>query len=80
MIKRKLNLDPGGIVTGEYVHRILEVFPELEGKFRQRKTYFEYYCDIHDTEIEISLWHIEELGKRRVGVYFENDEYVTFKD
>ena len=79
MIKRKLNLEPSGIIEGDKAHSILEVFPQLGDKFRQRKTYYEYYCDIHDTEIEIGLEQIEQLNENYITVEFFNDEFITFK-
>jgi hypothetical protein len=43
-MERILNLEQG-IICGDTVRDILEVFPEIESRFRQRKTYDEYYFD-----------------------------------
>jgi hypothetical protein len=34
-----------GIIGGDLVRSVTEVFPNIEDKFRQRKTYDEYYFD-----------------------------------
>jgi hypothetical protein len=43
-MERILNLEEG-ITDGNTVRDIIEVFPEIESRFRQRKTYYEYYFD-----------------------------------
>jgi hypothetical protein len=50
-----------GIIGGVEMKAVVEILPKLEGSFRQRKTYFEYYFD--ETEIEITLEQLDELSK-----------------
>jgi len=50
-----------GIIGGDDMEAVVEILPKLEGSFRQRKTYFEYYFD--ETEIEITLEQLDELSK-----------------
>ena len=50
-----------GIIGGVEKEMIVDILPQLEGSFRQRKTYFEYYFD--ETEIEITLEQLDELSK-----------------
>jgi hypothetical protein len=50
-----------GIIGGVEMEAVVEILPKLEGSFRQRKTYFEYYFD--ETEIEITLEQLDELSK-----------------
>ncbi len=59
-MKRILNLEQG-IIVGDTVRDILEVFPELESRFRQRKTYDEYYFDGANVEFTIDI--IENLNQ-----------------
>lgn len=49
-----------GIIEGEVVRELQEIFPELVDSFRQRKSYDEYYYD--ETNIRIDLHNIEELN------------------
>ncbi|MFW6220029.1 MAG: hypothetical protein ACOC33_04240 [bacterium] len=59
-MKRKLQLLMG-IIPGDMVRDILEVFPQIEDKFRQRKTYDEYYFD--DTQVELTIEIINSLNQ-----------------
>ena len=43
-MERILNIEEG-IIGGDTVGDIIEVFPEIGTRFRQRKTYYEYYFD-----------------------------------
>lgn len=61
-MKRILNFEQG-IIVGDTVRDILEVFPEIENKFRQRKTYDEYYFDGANIELTIDkIASLNQLG------------------
>ena len=57
-MKRTLQLD--GIVTGNFMRDVIEIFPETKNSFRQRKTYDEYYYD--ETVVEVDLERIESVN------------------
>jgi hypothetical protein len=42
-----------GIIRGDIKRDIIDIFPETEHSFKQRKTFDEYYYD--NTEVEIDL-------------------------
>lgn len=50
-----------GIIGGEVMEAVVEILPKLEGSFRQRKEFFEYYFD--EIEIDITLEQLDELSK-----------------
>jgi hypothetical protein len=58
-MKRKLELQ--GITSGDTVRDILEVFPEIESSFEQRKQFDEYYFT--QVEVELTIDKIESLTK-----------------
>jgi hypothetical protein len=52
-----------GIIGGVTVRDILEVFPEIENRFRQRKTYDEFYFDGSTVELTIEkISSLNDLG------------------
>lgn len=51
-----------GVIMGEYKKSIVEILPQLETSFRQRKQYFEYYFD--ETQIEITLDQLDQLSDK----------------
>jgi hypothetical protein len=51
-----------GVIMGEYKKSIIEILPQLETSFKQRKQYFEYYFD--ETQIEITLGQLDMLSDR----------------
>jgi len=59
-MKRNIRFSDG-VIGGVEKEMIVDILPQLEGSFRQRKTYFEYYFD--DTEVEITLEQLDELSK-----------------
>lgn len=59
-MKRILNLEQG-IISGDILRDIIEVFPEIENKFRQRKSYDEYYFT--DATVELSIDKIQSLNQ-----------------
>ena len=50
-----------GIIGGDTVRDILEVFPEIENRFRQRKTYDEFYFD--GSTVELTIEKISSLNQ-----------------
>ena len=58
-MKRKIRLSQG-IIGGTEKDIIEDILPQLEGQFRQRKTYYEYYFD--EKEIELTLFNLDELS------------------
>jgi hypothetical protein len=49
-----------GVVGGVEKELIESIVPQLEGSFRQRKEFFEFYFD--EKEVELSLENIDELS------------------
>jgi hypothetical protein len=72
-MKRILNLEEG-IIDGDQVRDILVVFPEIENKFRQRKTYDEYYYD--GAIVELSIEIISSLNQLGFKVSINSDVVV----
>jgi hypothetical protein len=65
-MKRIIRMNDG-VIMGEDKKSIVEILPQLETSFRQRKQYFEYYFD--ETEIEITLDQLDQLsGKFRIEI------------
>jgi hypothetical protein len=58
-MKKILELD--GIVDGDTKTDLVEMFPELENSFTQRKSFYEYYYQ--QTEIELTIDKIDKLSK-----------------
>lgn len=50
-----------GIISGVDVRDILKVFPQIEDKFRQRKTYDEYYFD--GVDVKVNIKQITQLSE-----------------
>lgn len=50
-----------GIISGVDVRDILKVFPQIENKFRQRKTYDEYYFD--DVVVNVNIKQLTQLSE-----------------
>lgn len=72
-MKRILSLEQG-IIDGDTVRDILEVFSEIENRFRQRKTYDEYYFD--GATIELSIYIIAILNQLGFKVSINLKEVV----
>lgn len=69
-MKRNIRFSDG-VIGGVEKEIIVEILPQLEGSFRQRKTYFEYYFD--DTEVEITLEQLDKLSDEfRIKIDFED--------
>ncbi len=63
-----------GIVGGDTVRDILEVFPEIENRFRQRKTYDEFYFD--GSTVELTIEKISSLNQLGFKVSINWEEIV----
>ena len=50
-----------GIIGGDDKEDLVEILPQLESSFRQRKRYFEYYFDA--IEVELSLEDVDKISK-----------------
>lgn len=51
-----------GVIAGYEVRDLLEIFPELENNFEQRKQYDEYYFNSEVVELDISK--LEQLSNK----------------
>ena len=58
MLKLELGFNDG-IISGDIMRDVVEIFPEFESSFQQRKSYDEYYYS--PMEVEVSLEQIEKL-------------------
>jgi hypothetical protein len=63
-----------GIIGGDTVRDILEVFPEIENRFRQRKTYDEFYFD--GSTVELTIEKISSLNQLGFKVSINWEEIV----
>ena len=63
-----------GIIGGDTVRDILEVFPEIENRFRQRKTYDEFYFD--SATVELTIEKISSLNQLGFKVSINWEEIV----
>lgn len=70
-MKRNLILE--GIVEGDKVRDLKDIFPEIENSFLQRETYDEYYYSETKVELTIEKLHIltEEMNFR-VTIYYDD--------
>jgi hypothetical protein len=59
-MKREVNIN-NGIIGGYEKELIEKILPQLLGRFKQRKQYWEYY--FNPIEIELSLENIENISK-----------------
>ena len=64
-IKRELDLNDG-IIEGDKMRKVVNLFPHLANSFRQRKCYDEYYYD--GGFIELSINNINELNESGFNV------------
>ena len=49
-----------GVISGDDARDILQVFPNLEDRFTQRKSYDEYY--FAGVEIEVDIVQLDQLS------------------
>jgi hypothetical protein len=70
-MNRDLKLE-NGIIGGETVRDILKVFPDIENRFRRRKTYDEFYFD--GARVELTIDIIEALNRLGFQVSIDYEE------
>lgn len=58
-IKRLLNFNQT-LINGDTVRLVLDVFPDIKNKFRQRKNFDEYYFD--GAIVELNIQKISQLN------------------
>lgn len=74
-MKRKLQLSELGIIEGEFLRELKEIFPDTNFKEIKRSCYDEYYTN-YDIEVEITLESLEKLNENN---YFTMcKEYINF--
>jgi hypothetical protein len=66
-----------GVIFGDDVRYILEIIPELESSFTQRKSYDEYYFTDPANNIPLTLEQVVKLSDRNI-VKFSGEE-VTIR-
>lgn len=47
-----------GIISGNNMRSLLEIFPQLKSRFRQRNQYDKYYFDPIEVEVSIEQIHL----------------------
>jgi len=62
------------IIEGKVVEELQTVFKELNGSFKQRKSYDEYYYTT-DTKVTLTISKINKLNKLHYNVLIDS-EYV----
>ena len=70
-MKRNLVLE--GIVEGDKVRDLKDIFPEIENSFLQRETYDEYYYS--ETKVELTIEKLNILTEEmsfRVTIYYDD--------
>jgi len=75
-MKRKLQLSELGIIEGEFLRELKEIFPNIN--FREvKKSNFDSYYTSYDIEVNITLESLEKLTE---NYYFTMcSEYINFK-
>ena len=71
-MKRLLDLG-STIIEGSVKRELENLFPELDNKFQQRKSYDEYYY-LNEIEIELDLLKLENITKNlgyKVTIYYD---------
>jgi hypothetical protein len=63
-----------GIISGDLVRTVAEIFPIVEDRFRQRKSYDEYYFD--GCEVTVTLEAIESLNDSDLAVKINYQEII----
>ncbi len=59
-----------GIIGGDDKDALVEILPQLEKSFIQRKTYYEYY--FNSTEVSLTLEELDKISTEFVVVlYYE---------
>ena len=68
-IERVLNFN-SGIIEGEIVRELQDIFKELNESFKQRKTYDEYYYTT--TRVTVNISQIEKLNELHYQVLIDS--------
>lgn len=72
-MKRILNINDV-LITDDSMRDIIEIFPNIENKFRKRKEFYEYYFD--GAEVELTIDIIDKLNELGFKVII-NWEIIT---
>jgi hypothetical protein len=76
-MKRTLIIKDGGIVSGEIKEDLVIIFPSIESKFTQRKTYWEFYYS-QDAIVEFTLEDIQKLNDAHYSTKITSDEIIIY--
>ena len=76
-MKRTLVIKDGGIVSGEIKEDLVNIFPSIESKFEQRKTYREFYYS-QDAVVEFTLEDIQKLNDEHYFPKITNTEIIIY--
>jgi len=71
-MKRRIVFNQG-IIGGEEAYTLIDILPQLEKSFTQRKHFHEYYFT--PIEVELSLEDIDKLSKE-FTIYLNYEELV----
>jgi len=63
-----------GIICGDLVRSVTEVFPNIEDKFRQRKTYDEYYFD--GGKVTLTIEAIQSLNDLDLAININYEDII----
>ena len=72
-IERVLNFN-SGIIEGEIVRELQDIFKELNESFKQRKTYDEYYYTT--TRVTVNISQIEKLNELHYQVLIDSEHIL----
>jgi hypothetical protein len=61
-MERKIEFKFGGIVGGDDMRDLIDVFPGLTDKFTQRKSYDEYYFNHDGRTVHMTLDQLDKLS------------------
>lgn len=64
-----------GIIGGEDKDTLVDILPQLENSFRQRKQYYEYYFE--QTEVELSLENVDKISSEFVVILNYEELIIT---
>ena len=69
-----LTINNGGLVSGETMRNVLEVFPGLESSFTQRKQYDEFYFT--GADVKITLEDIQKLNDLYFSIFISGEDLM----
>lgn len=64
-----------GIISEYDKDALVDILPQLESSFRQRKQYFEYYFD--NTEVDLSLEDVDRISNNFVVILNYEELIIT---